>query len=67
MAGGSETAMRNRRRKKPDDGGPSKAYMLSFGNMMTAQLAFFIVLNSLAQDQTGANLHAGTGSFVRSL
>lgn len=32
---------------------------------MTALLAFFIVLNSLAQEQTGANLHSGTGSFVR--
>lgn len=34
---------------------------------MTAMLAFFIVLNTLAQEQTGANLHAGTGSFVNSL
>ena len=32
---------------------------------MTALLAFFIVLNSLASEQTGANLHSGTGSFVR--
>ena len=31
---------------------------------MTALLAFFIVLNSLAEEQSGANLHAGTGSFV---
>ncbi|MEZ6095650.1 MAG: flagellar motor protein MotB [Pirellulaceae bacterium] len=30
---------------------------------MTALLAFFIVLNSLAKEQTGANLHAGTSSF----
>lgn len=34
---------------------------------MTTLLAFFIVLNSLAQDQTGANLYSGTGSFVRAL
>ncbi len=33
---------------------------------MTALLAFFIVLNSLAKDQTGANMYAGTGSFVNS-
>lgn len=33
---------------------------------MTALLAFFIVLNSMAENQTGANLHAGTGSFVSS-
>lgn len=31
---------------------------------MTALLAFFIVLNSLATEQTGANLYSGTGSFV---
>ncbi len=31
---------------------------------MTALLAFFIVINSMAQEQTGANLYAGTGSFV---
>lgn len=34
---------------------------------MTALLAFFIVLNSLAKEQTGANLYTGTGSFVTSL
>lgn len=31
---------------------------------MTALLAFFIVMNSLATDQTGANLYSGTGSFI---
>lgn len=49
--------------KLPDP--PSKAYLISFGDTMTALLAFFIVLNSLATEQTGANLHAGTGSFVQ--
>lgn len=34
---------------------------------MTALLAFFIVLNSLAEEQTGANLYRGTGSFVKAL
>jgi len=34
---------------------------------MTTLLAFFIVLVSLAKEQTGANLHAGTGSFVRAV
>jgi len=34
---------------------------------MTALLAFFIVLNSLAKEQTGANLYSGTGSFVRAI
>lgn len=32
---------------------------------MTALLAFFIVLNSLANEQTGLNLYSGTGSFIR--
>ena len=31
---------------------------------MTALLAFFIVMNSLATDQTGADLYSGTGSFI---
>lgn len=52
-----------RKKKIPEP--PSKAYLISFGDTMTALLAFFIVLNSLAQEQTGANLHAGTGSFIR--
>ena len=32
---------------------------------MTALLAFFIVLNSLATEQTGVNIYSGTGSFIR--
>lgn len=54
-------------KKKKIDSGPGKAYLLSFSDTMTALCAFFIVLNSLAKEQTGANLHAGTGSFTRSL
>ena len=33
---------------------------------MTALLAFFIVMNSLAKEQTGAAMYTGTGSFVAS-
>lgn len=44
---------------------PSKAYLVSFGDTMTALLAFFIVLNSLAKEQTGAAMYSGTGSFAR--
>ena len=51
------------KRKKKALSKPSQAYLISFGDTMTAMLAFFIVLNSLAKDQTGANMHAGTGSF----
>lgn len=52
------------KKKKSLPSPPSKAYLVSFGDTMTALLAFFIVINSLAQEQTGANLYAGTGSFV---
>lgn len=55
------------RRKKSGNSGPNNMYLLSFGDTMTALLAFFIVLNSLAEEQTGANLYEGTGSFVRAL
>ena len=51
-------------KKKCPSPGPNMSYMISFGDTMTALLAFFIVLNSMAEDQSGANLHAGTGSFV---
>lgn len=54
-------------RKKLPPKGPNNAYLLSFGDTMTTLLAFFIVLNSLAEDQTGANLHTGTGSFSRAM
>ncbi len=56
----------SRKEKKPESK-PSKAYLVSFGDTMTALLAFFIVLNSLAKDQTGANLYTVTGSFVNAI
>ena len=52
----------SKKRGKPSEG-PNDGYLVSFGDTMTALLAFFIVLNSLADEQTGASLHAGTGSF----
>ena len=55
------------KKKKAPPSGPSKAYLVSFGDTMTALLAFFIVINSLAQEQTGANLYSGTGSFVSAI
>lgn len=51
------------RKKKPEPG-INNLYLISFGDTMTALLAFFIVMNSLATDQTGANLYSGTGSFI---
>ncbi len=56
----------SRKEKKPVSK-PSKAYLVSFGDTMTALLAFFIVLNSLAKDQTGAKMYSGTGSFVNAI
>ncbi|MEZ6062797.1 MAG: flagellar motor protein MotB [Planctomycetaceae bacterium] len=53
-------------RKKKCPSGPNNGYLISFGDTMTALLAFFIVLNSLAEEQNGAALHAGTGSFMES-
>lgn len=55
------------RKKKAPPSKPSKAYLVSFGDTMTALLAFFIVLNSFAKDQTGANMYSGTGSFINSM
>jgi len=52
------------RKQKAPGAGPNMAYLMSFGDTMTTLLAFFIVLNSLAKEQTGAKLYAGTGSFV---
>ena len=55
------------RKKKAPPAPPSKAYLVSFGDTMTALLAFFIVLNSLAKEQTGANMYSGTGSFINAV
>ena len=55
------------RKVKPPDALPSKAWLMSFGDTMTTLLAFFIVLCSMAEDQTGANLYTGTGSFIKTL
>lgn len=52
------------RKKKQPPSGPNNGYLVSFGDTMTALLAFFIVLNTLAEEQTGADIHAGTGSFI---
>lgn len=54
-------------KKKPADPPPSKAYLVSFGDTMTTLLAFFIVLCSLADEQTGADLYSGTGSFIEAM
>lgn len=55
------------KKNKPPDELPSKAWLMSFGDTMTTLLAFFIVLCSMAEDQTGMNLYTGSGSFIASL
>src|SRR5271165_6072737 len=41
----------------------SEGWMMSYADMATILLAMFIVLSTLAKDQTGVNLYNGTGSF----
>lgn len=55
-----------KKNKAPDEL-PSKAWLMSFGDTMTTLLAFFIVLCSMAEDQSGMNLYRGSGSFIASL
>ena len=56
-----------RKRRRFDTSCPNQSYLISFGDTMTALLAFFIVINTMAKDQTGAKLYSGTGSFSKSL
>lgn len=48
--------------KEPKKGAP--AYMVSFGDMMTLILCFFILLVSLASEQNFGLLAKGVGSFI---
>ena len=43
------------------------AYMVSFGDMMTLILCFFILLVSMAKDQDYGLMAKGIGSFVMSV
>ena len=43
------------------------AYMMSYGDMMTLLLTFFVLLVSMAEEQLAGMVAAGTGSFVRAL
>jgi len=47
---------------EPKKGAPS--YMVSFGDMMTLILCFFILLVSMAQEQNFGMLAKGVGSFI---
>ena len=43
------------------------AYLMSFGDMMTLILTFFILLVSMASEQKAGFVEAGTGSFVEAI
>jgi len=46
---------------------PVPGYLMSFGDMMTLILTFFILLVSMASEQKAGFVAAGTGSFVRAI
>ncbi|MFP4055840.1 MAG: flagellar motor protein MotB [Candidatus Brocadiia bacterium] len=46
---------------------PVPAYMMSYGDMMTLLLTFFILLVSIAEEQRAGLVAAGTGSFVHAI
>jgi len=46
---------------------PVPAYLMSFGDMMTLILTFFILLVSMASEQRAGFVAAGTGSFVQAI
>jgi len=46
---------------------PVPAYMMSYGDMMTLLLTFFVLLCSMAEERLAGLVAAGTGSFVHAL
>ena len=54
--------MKVKRKKERKKGAP--AYMVSFGDMMTLILCFFILLVSMAEEQNFGLLAKGVGSFI---
>jgi flagellar motor protein MotB len=53
------------RRKKNGAAAGLPSWIVSYGDMITTLLCFFIVLSALAKDQTGLKLHAGLESFKK--
>src|SRR5947209_7064065 len=59
--------MARARKKAGDSPINTEGWMMSYADMATILLAMFIVLSTLGKDQTGVNLHNGTGSFRQAL
>lgn len=60
--------MAMRRPKKPEETRREvPSYMMSFGDMMTLLLTFFIMLCTMAREQSAGLVSAGTGSFVAAI
>ena len=53
--------------KKPDDGPKTPAWIVSFTDMITLLLAFFVLLQSFAKDQDPELFAKGRGSFQRAI
>ena len=50
-----------------DEGGGAPAWMISFGDMMTLILTFFILLVSMSKEQQEGLIASGVGSFLVAL
>lgn len=57
-----------KKRKKPEEGGPNvPAYIVTFSDMVTLLLTFFVLLISLATIQSTELFHRGQESFIRAI
>lgn len=53
--------------KKPEEKAKVPAYIVTFSDMVTLLLTFFVMLLSLANDQDPAMFNAGKASFIRAI
>ncbi len=59
--------MRPFRRKRTEGGNKTPGWIVSFTDMITLLLSFFIMLQALARDQGGALFFQGQGAFRRAI